>query len=76
MLSAVFAAGAFISIRMIGSREAPLTVSVWFHSVALASSIIPLAISYPEPAVWPGATDNLVLAIIGVTSFFGQLVRR
>ena len=73
-MSALCCSGAFISIRLIGSREPALVMSVWFHATSLASCIVPLLISYPSPAVWPSPADSAILLEIAVTSFFGQMV--
>ncbi len=74
ILSALFASGAFISIRLIGNKEPALVMSVWFHSTALASCIVPLIFSYPSPAVWPQPVDCAILVAIAFSSFFGQMV--
>ena len=74
IVSAFCAAGAFIAIRKIGRREPALVMSVWFHSTALVSSLVPLSIGYPSSAVWPGAVDAINLGSIAITSFFGQMV--
>ena len=72
--SAVFAAGAFISIRLIGTREPALVLSMWFHTTAMFSSVPPMAASWPEPAVWPSAVNWVILIAISFTSFAGQMM--
>lgn len=72
--SAVFAAAAFITIRIIGTREPALVLSMWFHTTAMVSSIPCLAASWPDPAVWPTVVEWVILTGIGLSSFSGQMV--
>ena len=72
--SAFLAAGAYISIRMIGSKETPLTVAVWFHTSALAHSAAFLAFGWPFAAVLPTPKDWLCLLGIAVSSFAANVL--
>jgi drug/metabolite transporter (DMT)-like permease len=73
--SAVFAAAAFITIRIISTREPAIVLSMWFHSTAMVSSVPCLAFSWPgPPAVWPSIVEWVILTAIGISSFAGQMV--
>ncbi|KAL4420523.1 hypothetical protein ABPG75_010179 [Micractinium tetrahymenae] len=71
---AALAAGAYICIRLIGKREHPLTVAMYFHCFAFLSSVIPLAAGYPEPAVLPSPVQLALLVGIACGSFGGNLL--
>eukprot|EP01026_Neomeris_dumetosa_P067942 TRINITY_DN6641_c0_g1_i4.p1 TRINITY_DN6641_c0_g1~~TRINITY_DN6641_c0_g1_i4.p1 ORF type:complete len:453 (-),score=51.33 TRINITY_DN6641_c0_g1_i4:380-1738(-) len=73
-LFASFMAGvAFVMIRLIGKRESPVTVSLWFHSVSLIGVVF-VIVGYPFKASIPSVVDALMLGVISFTSFFGQLL--
>jgi drug/metabolite transporter (DMT)-like permease len=73
--SAVFAAAAFITIRIISTREPAIVLSMWFHTTAMVSSVPCLAFSWPgPPAVWPSIVEWVILTAIGISSFAGQMV--
>jgi drug/metabolite transporter (DMT)-like permease len=73
LLSALFAAGAFVCIRAIGKGEPALVVALWFHSAALFSAV-PLALGWPERAVALSAGDAGLLLAVAAASFLGQLL--
>ena len=74
LLAAVCAAGAFLSLRALGTKEDAITTSLWFHSMAALSCVLPLALSYPTPARWPNVQQVVLLLTVAVTSFGGQLL--
>ena len=69
IISAIFAAIAFISIRAIKTNESPLTVIFYFVSIATIGSSFYLLID----ARWPNSFEWLYLLGVGFGSFFGQL---
>lgn len=68
VLSAVFAAIAYLSIRSLKEKESPHTVIFYFTGIATVGSLafIPCW-TWPKPETW------LFIAVIGVGSFYGQL---
>eukprot|EP00798_Chlamydomonas_sp_ICE-L_P011875 gene11875-14981_t len=74
LLAAFLAAGAFISIRKIGSREPALVMSIYFHSIAAFTSFLPLCVGVPEYMVIPDGTQSVLLLAIGALSFGAQMV--
>ena len=72
--SAFFAAGAYLTIRMIGKKETPLTVAVWFHTSALIHSWVFVIIGWPHPAVWPNLLDCACLLGISIMSFSANIL--
>ena len=73
-LAAIFAAAAFMSIKALGNSEEPIVMSMWFHTVAGAASVVPLALGMPEPFVPPNLRQAALLVGVVGTSFFGQLL--
>lgn len=71
---AFVSSGALLAIRVIGKREPPIVVAMWFHTTALASNAIPLACAYPRAAVLPGPLESVFLLAIGLCSFTAQLL--
>ncbi|MDD5218061.1 MAG: DMT family transporter, partial [Candidatus Omnitrophica bacterium] len=69
MLSAVFAAIAFVSIRAIKHRESPLTVIFYFTGISTVGSLFLLPIGFRWPDLWTWAA----IAGLGIFSFYGQL---
>lgn len=55
-------------------KEASLTVAIWFHTSAFVSSIVPLCLGYPNPAVFPSLKDWICLIGIACSSFFANLL--
>ncbi len=53
--------------------EASLTVALWFHSLAVVGSILPLAFGYPSPPVVPTVREWLLLLAIAAFSFVNQI---
>jgi drug/metabolite transporter (DMT)-like permease len=69
LISAVFAAIAYVSLRAIKHRESPLTVIFYFTAISTLGAAFYLPLGFK----WPGFEDYLALAGIGITSFYGQL---
>lgn len=69
ILSAIFAAVAVLSIRMIGHRESPLTVIFYFTAISTVGSIFYLPFGFK----WPNLYETLALAMVVMGSFYGQL---
>ncbi|GFH19799.1 uncharacterized protein HaLaN_16815, partial [Haematococcus lacustris] len=70
LVSALCAAGAFICIRKLGKAEPALVMSVYFHTCAFSTSAVPLAVGWPQRAVWPSLLDWLLLLGVAITSFW------
>jgi len=67
ILSAVFAAVAYLTIRGINDKESPYTVIFYFTAISTVGSLLFIPIwTWPEPLTW------LYLIIIGIGSYFGQ----
>lgn len=58
---------------MIGNKESPLTVAVWFHTSALIHSALLLSFNVPRPPAWPSAFDWLCLVLISISSFLANI---
>ncbi len=70
VLSAVFTAVAFVSIRAIKHKESPYTVIFYFTAISSLGSLC------FQPFIgfrWPGAWEWLLLVGIGIGTFYGQL---
>lgn len=63
-----------VTIRRIGLRERPLTVSMWFHATSLASAVAPLAVAFPAGPVLPSLLEAAAMAGVAATSFLGQIL--
>ena len=68
LLSSVFAAIAYVSIRTIKHRESPLTIMFYFTMISTLGSLF-----FLREWKWPGITAWLPLAGVVVFSFYGQL---
>ncbi len=68
LLSSVFAAIAYITIRTIKHRESPLTIIFYFTMIATIGSIF-----FLRHWVWPDLYGWLLIAGVVVFSFYGQL---
>ena len=51
--AAFFAAAAFMTIKMLGSEEYPIVMTMWFHSAAGITALVPLCFGVPQAAVLP-----------------------
>jgi drug/metabolite transporter (DMT)-like permease len=71
---AVLASCAYISVRVIGKREAPLTVAMYFHTVSFLSATIPLLLGIPESPVLPSVNNVFKLGGLISCSFIAQLL--
>ncbi len=69
LLSAIFAAIAYISIRAVRHSESPLTVIFYFTAISTIGSLFYLPFGFK----WPGFQEWLALAGVGVGSFYGQI---
>ncbi len=68
VLSAVFAAVAYVSIRAVKQRESPFTIIFYFTAISTLGSIFFLPFGFK----WPEAKEWLALAGVAVGSFYGQ----
>ena len=68
LLSSVFAAIAYITIRTIKHRESPLTIIFYFTMIATIGSVF-----FLRHWVWPDFYGWLLVAGVVVFSFYGQL---
>jgi drug/metabolite transporter (DMT)-like permease len=69
LLSAVFAAFAYVTVRQLSRTEHPLVIVLYFPLVAT-----PLALPWAAyDFVWPAGTDWLLLVGIGITTQLGQV---
>lgn len=70
LLSAVFTAIAFISIRAIKHKESPYTVMFYFTAISTIGS------AFFQPFIgfrWPNGWEWVLLVGIGIGTFYGQL---
>lgn len=70
LLSAVFAAIAYVLIRKIQHNESPLTVIFYFTAISTVGSLFLLPFSgfrWPNPVTWG------LLLVVGVSAYFGQV---
>jgi drug/metabolite transporter (DMT)-like permease len=74
LASAFLAAGAYLTIRMIGKKASAISIAVWFHTTALAHTSILLLFGWPRPAVWPTLLDWGCLSAIAVASFTANIL--
>lgn len=72
--SACLAAAAYLTIRVIGKKETPLSIAVWFHVSAMVHSWILLSVGWPRPAVWPKLLDWTCLLGIAMMSFTANVL--
>ena len=69
LLSAIFAAVAYVSIRAVRRRESPLTVIFYFTAISTVGSLFYLPFGFR----WPDLEGWLAIAGVGVGSFYGQI---
>jgi drug/metabolite transporter (DMT)-like permease len=69
LLSAIFAAVAYVSIRAIKHKESPLTIIFYFTGISTIGSLFFLPFGFK----WPDFGNWLALAGVGIGSFYGQL---
>ncbi len=69
ILSAVFAAFAYLTIASLKRRESPLTIIFYFTAISTIGAAPSLFMNF----VWPDFTEWLYLWGVGLGSFFGQL---
>ncbi len=69
LLSAVFAAIAYVAIRAVKHRESPLTVIFYFTGISTLGSLFFLPFGFR----WPDLSTGLLLAGVGIFSYYGQL---
>lgn len=67
LLSAVFAAVAYLSIRRIGERDSPFTVIFYFTAISTVGSLV-----FIPFWTWPQSSTWVYLIIIGIGSYYGQ----
>jgi drug/metabolite transporter (DMT)-like permease len=63
-----------VSIRLIGKREAAITIAMWFHTCTIAWASLPLLLGWPEPLQTPSLPEAALLLGVAVTSFTYQLL--
>ncbi|GIL81496.1 hypothetical protein Vretimale_1003 [Volvox reticuliferus] len=73
-LAAFSNASAFVVIRMIKQSQSTLVLTWWYHGVVVMVSFVPLSLSYPAPPVLPSLRGCVLLLVVGVTQFLGQLL--
>lgn len=73
LFSAFFCAVAMVSIRAIRGRVSALALAVWFHGCSAALGFASVTSAWPLPPVWPTAHEWVLLILISLTSFVGQL---
>jgi drug/metabolite transporter (DMT)-like permease len=67
ILSAMFAAVAYLTIRGIHERESPYTVIFYFTAISTVGSLLFIPTwTWPSPVTW------IYLVIIGIGSYYGQ----
>lgn len=67
ILSAVFAAVAYLTIRGIKDKESPYTIIFYFMIISTVGSMIFIPLwTWPKPFTW------IYLVIIGIGSYYGQ----
>ncbi len=69
LLSAIFAAMAYVLIRKLHEQESPYTIIFYFTAVSTAGS----ATLLPPVFVWPPMASWLPLLLVGLGAFWGQL---
>jgi drug/metabolite transporter (DMT)-like permease len=69
LLSAVFLGIVYVSIRALRHSESPYTIIFYFTGVSTLGSLFFIPFGFK----WPGLTEWLLIGVIGIGSFFGQL---
>lgn len=69
VLSGLFAAVAVMSIRSIRHRESPMTIIFAFTGISTVGSLLYLPLGFE----WPNGREWMMLALVAVGSFYGQL---
>jgi drug/metabolite transporter (DMT)-like permease len=70
LAGALFSAGAYVTVRELGSTEDPLVIVFWFALVNAAAAT-PLA---APSAVWPSTGGWLLLAAVGLSTQIAQVM--
>lgn len=73
LFSAFFCAVAMVSIRAVRGRVSALALAVWFHGCSAALGFVSVTSAWPLPPVRPTAHEWVLLVLISLTSFVGQL---
>ena len=68
IISAVFAAVAYVSIRAVKQKESPFTIIFYFTAISTLGSIFFLPFGFK----WPDTKEWLALTGVAVGSFYGQ----
>jgi len=68
LFGAIFTAGAFVSVRMLGRTEDPIVVVFWFAIVSAVGSLLFL----PFDFVIPTGREWFLLAMVGAATYSGQ----
>lgn len=69
LLSAMFAGIAYVLIRFVKHRESPLTIMFYFTAISTIGSLC----LFPMRFAWPTLTEWLIISVLGITAFYGQL---
>jgi len=69
LISAIFAAIAYVAIRFVKHRESPLTIIFYFTGISTIGSLFYLPFGFK----WPDFYGWLALTGVGIGSFYGQL---
>ncbi|GLI60964.1 hypothetical protein VaNZ11_003217 [Volvox africanus] len=73
-LAALSNASAFVVIRLMKRSQSTLVLTWWYHGVVVLVSSIPLSLNYPAPPVLPSLRGCVLLLVVGITQFLGQLL--
>lgn len=68
LIGAIFTAGAFVSVRMLGRTEDPIVVVFWFSIVSAVASLLFLPFDYAIPT-W---REFFLLLMVGAATYSGQ----
>lgn len=70
LAGALFSAGAYVTVRELGSTEDPLVIVFWF---ALVNAVAAVPAAAPS-AVWPSTEGWLLLAAVGLSTQIAQVM--
>lgn len=72
VFSAFFAAAAMVTVRVVGKRESPFVLALWFHGVSTVTGVLVLLVL--QRPICPNGVEYLLLAAVATTSYFGQII--
>jgi len=68
LVGAIFTAGAYVSVRMLGRTEDPIVIVFWFSLVSTVGSLPFLPLGF----VIPDLRELLILLLVGLATYSGQ----